>query len=140
MLNESRIKLMTRMASFEANEGRKSMSIGTYFRGDYIGKEVIKSIIYGTIAYMICIALYIGYQFENLLSDIYKMDLPGLGRKLVFGYLKFIVVYGIVTYIVYALRYQKARRNLRAYYNNLRRLNSMYRKEDQEKREKRKFR
>lgn len=132
MLNESRIKLMTRMASFEANEGKKSMAIGTYFRGDYIGKEVIKSIVYGTVAYLICIGLYIAYEFEFLLSDIYKMDLLGFGRKMAFNYLKFIVLYGIITYIVYALRYQKARRNLRAYYNNLRRLNSMYKKEDRE--------
>ncbi|HPF30656.1 MAG TPA: hypothetical protein PLZ77_11225, partial [Lachnospiraceae bacterium] len=77
MLNESRIKLMTKMASFEANEGKRSVSIGTYFRGDYIGKEVIKSVIYGTIAYVIVFALYVAYDFEFFLQDIYKMDLLG---------------------------------------------------------------
>ena len=37
MLNEDRIILMTRMASYEENEGKKNVSIGSYFRGDYIG-------------------------------------------------------------------------------------------------------
>lgn len=127
---------MTKMAAFEAGEGKKSMAIGTYFRGDYIGKEVIKSIIYGTLAFMILFAMYIAYDFEFLMQDIYKMDLLEFGKVVVFNYLKLVVAYAGITYVVYAIRYQRARRNLRAYYNNLRRLNSMYRKEEQEKREK----
>ena len=133
MLNESRIKLMTKMASYENNEGKKSMSIGLYFRSDYIGKEVIKSIIYRTIAYCIIFAMYICYDFEFFMQDIYKMDLLQFGKELVINYLKLIVSYAVITYVVYALRYQSARRSLRSYYNNLRRLNFMYRKEEHER-------
>lgn len=134
MLNESRIKLMTKMSAFEKNEGKRSMAIGTYFRGDYIGKEVIMSIVYGTIAFLIIFAMYVAYDFEFLLQDIYKMDIIEFGKTIAVNYFKFILAYGIITYVVYALRYQKARRNLRAYYNNLKRLNAMYRKEDHENR------
>ena len=130
MLNESRIKLMTKMAVYEEHEGKKSMSIGTYFRGDYIGKEVIKSIIYATIAYVIVIAVYVCYDFEILAQEIYNMDLIQFGTKMLKDYLKLAVGYAIITYVFYAMRYQKARRSLRSYYNNLRRLNSMYRKEE----------
>ncbi|MBE5894655.1 MAG: hypothetical protein IJZ00_12730 [Lachnospiraceae bacterium] len=133
MLNESRIKLMTKMASYEANEGKKNMAIGTYFKGDYIGKEVMKSIIYATIAYVLVFALYVCYDFEFFMQDIYKLDLLEFGKSIIVQYLKLVVGYGMITYIVYALRYQSARRSLRCYYNNLRRLNSMYRKEEQEK-------
>lgn len=130
MLNESRIKLMTKMAVYEEHEGRKSMSIGTYFRGDYIGKEVIKSIVYATIAYLIIIAVYVCYDFQLLAQDIYGMDLVQFGVQVLKGYLKLVVVYAVFTYIYYAMRYQSARRSLRSYYNNLRRLHSMYRKEE----------
>ena len=133
MLNESRIKLMTKMASYEANEGKKNMAIGTYFKGDYIGKDVMKSIIYATIAYVLVFALYVCYDFEFFMQDIYKLDLLEFGKSIIVQYLKLVVGYGMITYIVYALRYQSARRSLRCYYNNLRRLNSMYRKEEQEK-------
>lgn len=134
MLDESRIKLMTKMASFEKNEGKKSMAIGTYFKGDYIGKEIIKSIVYGTIAFAIVFGMYIAYDFELLMQDIYKMDVLEFGRTIAIYYFRFIIAYGVITYVVYALRYQSARRNLRAYYNNLKRLNSSYKKEDREKR------
>ena len=43
-----------------------------------------------------------------------------------------IAVYSVITYIVYALRHKSARRKLRIYYNNLRRLSSMYKKEESE--------
>lgn len=129
MINEARIKLMTRMASYEAGEGKKNMAIGTYFRGDYIGKEVIKSVIYGTITFLVLVALYVCYDFEVLLKDIYQMDLLAFGKDLLLRYLELVVGYAAITYLVYALRYQKARRSLKVYYNNLSRLGSMYRKE-----------
>ena len=31
MLNEERIKLMTKMAAYEADEGKKNVAIGNYF-------------------------------------------------------------------------------------------------------------
>ena len=62
MLNEERIRLMTKMASYEANEGKKNVSIGSYFRGDYIGLQVIKSVISGTIGFFIIFAVY-PYRF-----------------------------------------------------------------------------
>lgn len=136
MLNEPRVKLMTKMASYEQGEGKKSSAIGTYFRGDYIGKEIIKSIIYGTIAFLVVFGVYIAYDMEILMADIYKMDLLEFGKGILFHYVRFIVLYGAITYIIYAMRYHKARFSLRMYYNNLRRLSYMYAKEKKEKRRK----
>ena len=75
MLNEKRIILMTKMASYEANEGKKNVTIGSYFRSDYIGWQVLKSIISATIAFVVVFGMYIFYDFEVFMMDIYKMDL-----------------------------------------------------------------
>lgn len=130
MLNEERIRLMTKMASYEANEGKKNVSIGSYFRGDYIGLQVIKSIISGTIGFFIAFAMFILYDFETFMSDIYKMDLLQFGRSVVIAYLGFIVVYAVVSYGVYTHRYTKARKSLKKYYNNLKKLSYLYDKEN----------
>ena len=53
MLSEERIILMTKMASYECNEGKKNMAIGKYFRSDYIAIQIMKSFVYGTIAFFI---------------------------------------------------------------------------------------
>ena len=52
------------MAAYEADEGKKNVAIGNYFRGDYIGLQVIKSIISATIAFVIVFGLFVFYDFE----------------------------------------------------------------------------
>ncbi len=127
MLNEERIRLMTKMASYEANEGKKNVSIGSYFRGDYIGLQVIKSVISGTIGFFIIFAVYLGYDFETFMTEIYKMDL--FVKNVVIAYLIFVGVYAIISYAVYTYRYTKAKKSLKLYYNNLKKLSYLYEKE-----------
>ncbi len=129
MLNEERIKLMTKMASYEANEGKRNASIGSYFRGDYISLQVIKSVISATIAFAICFALFVFYDFETFMADIYKIDLIGYGKNVLVIYVIFTVVYALISYIVFTRRYSKARKSLKMYYNNLKKLAYLYEKE-----------
>ena len=129
MLNEERIKLMTKMASYEANEGKRNVSIGSYFRGDYISLQVIKSIISATIAFAICFALFVFYDFEVFMADIYKMDLLSFGKTILIVYVVFTAVYALISYLIYTHRYSKARKSLKMYYNNLKKLAYLYDKE-----------
>lgn len=129
MLNEERIKLMTKMACYEADEGRKNVAIGNYFRGDYIGLQVIKSIIGATIAYVIIFAMFILYDFEDFMANIYKMDLLGFAKSVIIYYLIFTGVYALISYGVYTYRYTKAKKSLKIYYNNLKKLAYMYDRE-----------
>ncbi len=130
MLNEERIKLMTKMASYEANEGKRNVAIGNYFRGDYIGLQVIKSVISGTIAFLLVFALFILYDFEFMMSDVYKMDLLEFGKTVLLAYLIFVGIYAVISYLIYAYRYTKARKSLKMYYNNLKKLAYLYDKEN----------
>lgn len=127
MLNEKRIILMTKMASYEANEGKKNVAIGSYFRSDYIGWQVLKSIISATIAFVVVFAVYIFYDFEMFMMDIYKMDLLAFAKQVLTMYLWTIGIYAVISYMVYTIRYNRAVKSLRVYYMNLRRLAEMYR-------------
>lgn len=129
MLNEERVVLMTKMAAFEEREGKKSLAIGSYFRSDYIGWQVLKSIISATIAFVVVFAMYIFYDFEVFMTDIYKMDLLEFARSVLFFYLGTVGAYALISYVVYTVRYSRAKKSLRAYYMNLHRLSSMYRNE-----------
>ncbi|MDE6993988.1 MAG: hypothetical protein K2P41_06125 [Lachnospiraceae bacterium] len=126
MLNEERIILMTKMASYEANEGKKNVAIGSYFRGDYIGWQVLKSIISATIAFVVVFGVYIYYDFEAFMTDIYKMDLIEFARHILSMYLWTTGIYAVIAYVVYMIRYMKAMKSLKLYYMNLRKLAGMY--------------
>lgn len=126
MLSQERIMLMTKMAAYEENEGKKYMSIGSYFRSDYMGMQVIRSVICGTLAFFLLAGLYVYYHFETMMQDIYKMDLLLLGRRVLFYYIVFIAAYSVITYVIYSFRYSRAKRSLKHYYYHLKQLAAIY--------------
>lgn len=126
MVDADRVKLMTRMASYEQNEGKGNKKIGNYFRSDYVALQTIKAVIYGTIAYMLVLTIYIIYDLEVFLQDIYNVDLILFGKDLIIKYILFIVAYALLSFVVYTRRYNIAKNSLRCYYNNLKKLSNYY--------------
>ena len=131
MLNEERVILMTKMEVYEEDDGKKNVQIGNYFRGDYISLHILRSIISGTVAFGILFALYLFYDFEVFMENIYEMDLVDFAKKVLVAYGGMIVTYGVISYMVYSYRYSKAKKSLKQYYANLKKLNSLYNNESQ---------
>ena len=88
--------------------------------------QTIKSILYATITFVIVVALVILMDFETFMGDIYEMDMFQYAQKILFWYLGFVGIYGVISYIIYSIRYKKARKKLKVYFNNLKRLLEMY--------------
>lgn len=126
MLNAERVILMTRLASYENGEGKKNVAIGKYFRSDYIKMQTIKSIIYATVAFVILVALMVLMDIEAFMGDIYQMDLIGYAKSILYWYIAFVGIYGVISFIVYSVRYRNARKQLKVYFNNLKKISEMY--------------
>lgn len=126
MLNEERIILMTKIASYEQNEGKKNIAIGNYFRSDYMSIQVLKAIGCATIVFALGFALYIFYDFDNFMQDIYKIDLLQFAKNVLVYYGVTVVTYSVIIYIVCAYRYAQAKKSLKSYYHSLKKLSSMY--------------
>ncbi|MCI9277914.1 hypothetical protein D7X48_10615 [bacterium D16-50] len=126
MLNEERVILMTRMVSYEKNEGKKNVKVGNYFRSDYIAVQILKSVICATIAFCIIFGLYLLCNLEELMQEIYTMDLFAYAKNILTYYVAAVVGYGAVTYVACSWKYSRAKRSLKNYYHNLKKLNSLY--------------
>ena len=74
-------------------------------------------------------AMYIFYDFEVFMTEIYKMDLLEFAKSVLFYYLGTVGAYALISYVVYTVRYRRASRSLRAYYMNLHKLSAMYKSE-----------
>lgn len=132
MLDENRIKTMTRMASYEENEGRKTIPIASFFRGDYISLHVVVTVLGATIAFAIVIGMYIYYNMETLIADVYKLDLITVGKQILKVYGILVGVYAVLSYIIYSIRYDRAWKSLHGYNNALKKLAKMYDDSDEE--------
>lgn len=126
MINEQRTIIMTRLAAYEKGEGRKNVKIGNYFRSDYMAIQILKSVISATLSYGIVFAMYVLYDFETFMQNLYKIDLFAFARNVIIYYVVFVLAYGVLTYAVCTWRYAKAKKSLKSYYHNLKKLGSMY--------------
>ena len=43
MINEEKVKIMTKLAMYEQGKGRKYLPVSRYYRSDYIGLALIKN-------------------------------------------------------------------------------------------------
>jgi hypothetical protein len=126
MLNEDKMKLMTSIAMFEKREGKNIFPANRFFRGDYISMHLLRSFFAFTVCYALCAAIWVLYNIDNLLN---AMDLDDVVWDIKAGgllYVAGLILYLIVTWIVYARRYEYARRGMNVYLAKLKRLSRRY--------------
>ncbi len=131
MLNQERVCEMTRMAMFDQKEGRKCRPMILYFRKDYIAKELLKSLIAGTVAFFMIAAIVCLYHMEELMAQINSINIRQAVTGGILCYAGFMAVYFLITYIVYYVRYTKGRQKVKKYYLHLRKVNKLYHEEEQ---------
>ena len=57
MLNESKVKLMTRMAMYESKQGEEDFKISSYYKKDYRSFHTIATIIWVTVGYAVAVGI-----------------------------------------------------------------------------------
>lgn len=130
MINEEKVKVMTKLAMYEQGEGRKYLPISKYYRSDYIGLALIKNFFLVTIGYALVLAGIAAYFSEYLLNNIHKMNLVSLGVSVLVGYLILLAAYSALTYIQYSVKYYRAKKSVKGYFEELTRLNKIYGREE----------
>ena len=130
MLDEERICIMTRMASYEAGEGKEDMPVKQYYRKDYISYQMIRSFISSTISYCILLLFWGMYNIENIMKKVAATDLPRFGILILVLYISFIVLYEIITVVVYSRKYTKATEGMKKYHADLKKVMKLQEKEE----------
>ena len=126
MVNEDRIKLMTRMAAYEKEEHKVNKKIVSFFRSDYISMQMLKSVVSTTIVFAIMFGLYVLYDFEVFMKEIYQMDMFEFAKSVIIIYMIFLGVILLITYVVSLYRYNRALQSTKLYYANLKKLSRIY--------------
>ena len=129
MISKERVRHMTKLAAFEEREGKKYYKMTQYFRRDYVGLELMKSFLTGTIAFIILFGVWALCGMEALMEDINDMDLVAFGTEILIEYLVFITIYLLVTYVVYNMRYTQGRKGIKLFYNRLKKVSRLYESE-----------
>lgn len=130
MLNKDRIRLMTKLAAYEQGEGKEYMPMSQYYRRDYIGLQMIKTFVCSTIAFGILFLLQLLYQLESFMNSLYKMEYEEYIVSLLVKYVIFVIIYQVIAWAVYSLRYKKGARLQKKYRSRLKKVQKLYEREE----------
>lgn len=130
MINEERVKELCHMAVFDEHSAGQCRQMGEYYMWDYVGKELVKSFFTGTIAYLLLLLLWGMYNSRMLIDMLNGPDLKALVGWGLLLYVVFLVVYLVLTAIIYCVRYVYGRKKLRRYAEHLKKVRKMYNRED----------
>ena len=126
MINEEKVKLMTKLAIYESTKGKKQLNISKYYKRDYVRYNMFKTAVSATIAFLLLLGVYAMLNMEELLLALNDMDILKEAEKLGIFYLIFLIAYMVIARLVYVIQYN----------HNLKKLKEMYDKEEKELREK----
>ena len=94
-------------------------------------KRTFKKFYNGHRCFFVCASALGLYHLEELMEQINILDIPKLAVRGILIYMACMAVYLSITYAVYHIRYTKGRQKVKKYYLHLKRVNRLYREEEQ---------
>lgn len=137
MLDEEKIRWMTRASIYEKREGRKDLRRNEYFLGDYVRINLLKNLVSVTVAYILLLGLYVLYKMEDIFAMAANLQLMVLLKEILLIYLILVIIYTGVGIIFYAWQYQTSLKRVKKYYRILRHIDKCGEKDGQIREDKR---
>lgn len=129
MLNERKVRLMTRMAIYESKQGPEDLKISTYHRKDYTSFQTVITIIWITIGYVIAVSVGAMTYLDVIMDNFDMTFLIMLGLVVITLYLVLVIGYAVAASKFYGKKHDDAVRRVKMFNHDLTRLNKMYERE-----------
>lgn len=130
MLDERKVKLMTKMAFYEQKTGEKDMKVSAYYRKDYVSLHTLCSLIWASVGYACLVFLIVLTGLDTWFDKLGFGPAAAVGAALVFLYPVLLIIYGLQSRRLYDKRHREARTRVKRYNHDLIRLLKMYEKEN----------
>ena len=91
MLDKEKVKLMTKLAFYEQNEGKEDFKINDYYRKDYVSIKRLYTFFWTTIGYLRVIALVFMAGLDKWMDKMSMEFFITIAAILVVGYIALLV-------------------------------------------------
>ena len=125
MLNEDKIRIMSRCAMYEKSKGKEDIKIHHHFKSDYIRLNTLKTLIGTTICFVMCLGIYMILNAEYYMTNLFSMNLNGFMKEILIAYAIVFVIFGIISVVFYGWKYADAHKRVLGYYENIQALKDM---------------
>ncbi|HHW66201.1 MAG: hypothetical protein PWP07_606 [Epulopiscium sp.] len=125
MIDEEKIKLMSKLAIYEKNHGNLDGKINGYFKSDYVYIQNWWTRLSVTIAGFLIIGLILFYKIFVEKVDLFSIDYKAYGMWLGGIIVVLLVVYSVLSSYVHEKRYKASEKRIRKYLQMLRQLEEL---------------
>lgn len=132
MLNNRKIRLMSRLAWYEKKEGKGDIKLSAYYKTDYVRLNILKTFLAVTFGYLLILVMVALYQSEYLIANAVDLNYKQIGMTILGIYLLLLTVYLVCAAIGYSFYYESCKKKLTKYFRMLKKLQTIYREEDGE--------
>ena len=129
MLNNKKIRTMTKLALYEQMDGKEDIRMGKYYKTDYVRLQMLKTVVSVTVGYILILILIGMYKAEYIISNLVTFDFVRIGQYILGFYIMIMAVFVTGSILGYSLKYDKSRKDLSKYYKSLKKLSSFYQDE-----------
>ena len=130
MLNEERVKHMVKLALYETKHGNEELKTSSYYKKDYISYNVLRSVLFAVIAYILIAAL-LGITFIGVLIEDFKLSIIVImGIVAVLLLVALLLTYIKTTKQLYKKKHARAYHRVKKFKQELEELEKLYEKED----------
>lgn len=125
MINKRKVRMMARTAMYEQHDGRRELKKAEYYKGDYIGMHMVLNAIAMTIGFILIFLLVCAYKFEYIVNNLISLDYYGIISKIMIVYVLSLLVFQVISYLVYSIRYSECMDGVKLYLNRLKKIEKM---------------
>lgn len=126
MVNEEKVRIMTKLASYEKGVSKEEIKEGGFFKADYIRSHLIVTIWSYSVAFILILFLLGLYYFDYLVSDAGMQEIRSLTIAIAVIYVLVLLCCIFFTVTIYSSRYNQTQKKRKEYYNELKRLEAFY--------------
>lgn len=129
MLNETRVKHMVKLAMYENKEGTEELKTSAFYKKDYISFNMLWSIIWMTIGYIIIAGLCLLANLNMIMETLSMKMLIMIVLTAVASYAVLLIIYLAVSHRFYKKKHHRAYYHVKKFKEGLTILEDMYQEE-----------
>lgn len=126
MLNRDKIRLMTGLAIYEKHGGSEDLKIAGNYRYDYVLSQLFASFIRYTLCFAMGLVLFLLFRSNEFFLRINTEGFISTMRSYVILYFAGLLLYLLITVVVYIIRHKTAVENTEVYAGALKKLEKRY--------------
>ncbi len=130
MIDNRKVRLMTKLAVYESGKGKEDLKLNRYFRRDYLRGRMLNSFLATTVGFAFLVGLVVLYEMEYFVVNAVNLDYMLLLRRVIAVYIVLLAVDVMASLVFGMLHYNRSRNKLGKYFRMLRRLRSYYNVEE----------